>query len=724
MSAIGPGAGRDPELGGQQLTVLGVDLLGDEGHFRSYGSAEVDEIRADPVDFLTSPTNLILGEGFAARWGVRLHDTIPLSTPSGRTAFHVRGFIRERRLGRALGGAIAVIDYRSAQVAFDRGDLVDVIDVAVTRGADRQAVRARLVETLGPGYTIDPPERRTERVHQMLAGFHLLLLLVSLLSLIVGLFLIHNTVFISAAQRKTEVGILRALGMTRGQVVALFVGEGTILGLVGSLLGVGLGLLLARAMLVGASRSVSELYLQVEPEQVQLDPMLIAAAFLVGVAGTMASSYGPARQASRAQPIEVLRSSNTVHPAAAAPASRRATDRVALLLLLASAGLALLDPVNGMPVFASIALGGVLLGSALLMPRVLLFLRGALRPLLRRRGGVELRLASENAARDIGRSAVSGGALMIAVSMVTALAVVVASMRASVATWVDQTLPADVFITCANPFAAGGRNASMSNEMYGFLRELPGTRAVDRMRITDLMYRDARVKLLSIDWSVNRHHGRFSYLAGGGDAADDAVMGGAGVLVSENFARRFDVGPGDPIDLFTPAGERRFQVAGVVVDYTSEQGLVLMDRAVYSAAYSDAKVDTYKLYLEPGADIGELRRRINARFGDRYTLYILSNAEFKGEIGKLLDQMFQLVDALQLVALLIAVLGVVNTMLAAVLDRTPRAGDVAGARRATRPGAQAGRPGVHPSSGSAAACWEWWRESAWRRSCSMASTRR
>lgn len=699
IARIDPGPGPGPGQGqggpgplaalrGQQLTILGIHMLGDDDHFRSYKSTEIDEIKRDPLVFLNSSTNLILSEEFARRHGLKVMDRIPLLTPSGRQEFTIWGLIRDERMARAMGGALAVMYYQAAQVAFQRGTQVDRFDVAVAQGQSPEQVRGAIAAALGPGATIEHPDRRGERVNNLLGSFRQALVIASALALLVGMFLIYNTISIGVAQRQAEIGTLRALGMTRGQVRALFTLEGTLLGLLGSALGIVLGLWLSRAMLIFMTRAVSEVYLLVHAEDVQLDRPLLLLSFLVGTLGATFSALWPAREATRVQPVQALRGTSlTSALVGEGRGSRmRVLAVVAAGILAAAWPVSRLQPIGGQPIPGYAALGLVLLAALLLTPATLALLASRLAGPLRALWGIEGQLACGNLRRDRGRAAITVGALLVSVSTVTALAVLLASFERSTLKWIDQTMPADLFITSASPFAASTRNAHMSGELYGPLRALPGVAEVNRVRIVDLDYRDTAIKLVSFDWPVERRHGSFTFLQGDLPAAD-AALRGQGALVSENFARRFAVRPGDTVTLMSPGGPRALPIAAVIVDYTSDQGVIFLDRAAYEAIWKDSRVDTYKLHLGEGADLERTRDLIKERFGDRYTLFVLSNRELKQEVRKILGQTFQLVDALQMVALLIATLGIVNTLLAAVLDRTREIGvlrAVGGLRRQVR----------------------------------------
>jgi putative ABC transport system permease protein len=399
-----------------------------------------------------------------------------------------------------------------------------------------------------------------------------------------------------------------------------------------------------------------------------VDRPLLLLGILLGTGGATVSALWPAREATRVQPVVALRGAALGSIEQPLPRLRLA-DALIVLLLLGAWPVSQLPPFRGLPVPGYVAIAQVLLAALLFTPRALLLTAGILERPLVRVLGIEGHLACANLRRNRTRSAVTVGALLISVSTVTSLAVLLGSFERSTLKWMNQTMPADLFITSASPFAASTKNSHMSPELYEPLRSIDGVEAVNRVRIVDLDYRSTGIKLVSFDWPVEKRYGSFTFLAGDAAAADAAMEGEGGVLASENFARRFGAGPGSTLTLMAPGGPRELRIAAVVVDYTSDQGALFLSRATYSKVWQDSRVDTYKMHLRKGADLERARRRVQELFGQSHTLFVLSNAELKQEVKRVLSQTFQLTDALQMVALLIAALGIVNTLLAAVLDR-------------------------------------------------------
>jgi putative ABC transport system permease protein len=664
---------RDAQAHGERLLVLGVDFLNqDDETFRAYASADIQAVRTDPVAFLNAPNHLILGRRWASRFGYRARETLGLATPEGTDRFEIWGFIDDEGVGRAFGGAVALMDYQAMQMAFGRGNNIDRIDIAVSPDTTPEAVAGRLRAALGEGYFVDRPERKNGRVDMLLNGLHTGLMLTSLIALLVGMFLIYNTMSISVVQRRREIGILRALGTTRGELLWLLTLEGALLGVVGSAVGIAMGIALAHLLLMTTGETVNEIFVQVAANHLHIDARQLLGCFALGVLSTTLSSWFPARQAARSRTVEILRAGPPDPPGAHALAPTR-LDLLAIALFGASFVVLRLPLVEGLPAPAYLAVGTFMLGMAMCVPRVVQLLHWGLRPLLLRFAGVEVQLANESLPRNLLRSSATAAALMVGVGMALGFATFVGSFKASAGDWVEQSLPADLWVTSGARFGSV-RNVLMDESLSTKLAALKGVAAVERARIDDVSYRGFPIKLLATDVDVFSRYSHMQMLEGTQVGATAALLHGQAVIVSENFARRFDVHLHDQIALGTQRGTQRFRVAGVFVDYTSDVGSVLLHRDTYLEHWSDTRMSSCKLYLAEGANREAVRRAIQARYGERYDLFVLTNQEIRAQVLDLLDQTFSVMHALEIVAIVIAVLGVVNALLANVLDRVREIG--------------------------------------------------
>jgi putative ABC transport system permease protein len=658
----------------ERLLLLGVDLLGQEdAHFRSYASRELTEIQRDPLHFLNSANNVIVSRQFAERVGAKLHDKLRLGTASGVQEFEVWGFIDDVGVGRAFGGAVAVMYYPAMQVSFGFGRNINRIDVAVSADRNPEQVQALLKKRLGAGFSVDRPALRGEPLAKMLSAMRAGLSMASVIALIAGMFLVFNTCAIGVVQRKRELGIMRALGITRGQLVRLLTLEGALLGAAGSVLGVVFGVFLSSAMLRVTGKAVNELFVQQAVNQVQLDPGLVAGAFALGIFCSALAARFATQRASGVRPVEAL--SQAVVPSLLAPANGLSrADLVCISLSLLATGLFFAPPVGALPIGPAAAGIVLVFATQALLPRLIQLSYTWLSWISQKRCGAAVSLAIHNIPRDLGRTASMASGLMLGVALTISVAIFVSSFASSLNSWSGQILPGDLFVTSGNAISGlSARNIPMQDSVGAQLAAIAGVEQVRRIRIIDGSYRGAPIKISSSEFQLVRRKTEFTMLEGDQQDAYDEVEHGA-VLVSENFARHHGVHRNEAIELATARGTQSFRVAGIVVDYTTPTGSVLLDRSTFVKFWGDDRVDTYELMLARNATADAVRAQINDQLGEQYDLFVLTNGEFRGIALKATSRIHALLWALEAITLLVAALGLTTTVFANVMDRVHEIG--------------------------------------------------
>ena len=649
----------------QRLYVMGVDTLGDQ-QFRSYQFADGSVDFTDPVEFLNATDSIVLTVAFARAHAIDLGDVVPLVTAAGTRDFVVRGLLEASGPAKTFGGAFALMDVYAAQIAFSRERRLDRIDVIAERPTRIDEVRAAIEAVVPTGLEVRRPYQRSGYVNKLLRSFRSGLYVGSLVALLTGVFLIYNTIAISVVQRRREIGILRSIGVGRGSIRALFTMEALAMGVVGSVLGVPVGLGLARLLLGGVSSTVSEIYIRVDVSDVVLAPRVVVGAMVMGIATTLVAALHPAHEASRVTVLETLRAT-AFDVARRARVGRSAATGVTLLALAVL--LSALGPVGSFPLFGYLAVLAVLLGVSLLTPAILLGVRRALRPLLERTAGVLGALASDDLVKSIGRASITVSALMIGLAMMVSVSVFLHSMRRSMREWIDASINANLVVTASSRMV-GPSATPMEDGVGERIEGYPGVRDVTRVRLINVRFRDSVVLLLSVNMEDYLRHNHLIEMGGSVERGLARVEAGEGLFVSDNFAALYGVGAGDRIELVTPRGSRSFSVEAVVRDFSSDNGVILADRRVTSTLWGDDQVDSFGVYVAPGTDEQALQARIARELGVDYNLFVLTNAEFRSDIDRIVDDSFRIADALMALALLISLLGIVNTLLAQVMDRT------------------------------------------------------
>ena len=669
----------------EAVKVLGVDILRDltlrdyalgayhEGSQPEGSQHEGSLTSQQFLELLTSPRAIVITEKLARRRGYALGDDLQLMAGDRVNTFVIRGLLEDEGPAAVMDGSFVLMDIAAAQLAFDRLGRIDRLDVQLTRtggnepgSADIDAALAAIASRLPAGLTAQRPSRRGEQVERMLAAFHLNLTALSWVALVVGLFLVYNTVTISVIARRDEIGMLRALGVTRRQVLGLFLGEAAVLGLAGTLVGIGLGRVMAD-LAVGLTRStVSTLYIATAASTPDLAGWHVALAFAIGLPLSLIAASLPSLEASRVPPTAAMRGSDRLE----SRVRLRAASLVAPALVLAGAlGLSQMGPVAGQPLFGYAASFATILGASLLVPAIIYLMARSLGGVLRRLLGVEGLLAHANLASAIPRLSISVAALSVSLSMMVAVAVMIGSFRDTVAYWVGQTLQADLFIGPGVQPTVGSEQ-TLSAPVIEAVQRHPGVDAVDSFRNIDLVYDGNLVVLGAGNFELVLSHGSllFKSPADGREALRRAI-GTESVVVSEAFANKYGARPGDTLTLQTPQGPRPFAVVAVYYDYAVDRGVIVMDRGTFARYFGDLTPTGLAAYLKPGFEPEQVRADILAGLDEGHRAFIYTNRDLRAEVLRIFDSTFAITYALEIIAIVVAMLGVGATLLTLVLER-------------------------------------------------------
>jgi putative ABC transport system permease protein len=667
---------RTPGGGREGLRVLGVDILRDRA-IRDYNLLAHADDRArrraltssEFLNLLVDPQSIVVTEKFAARHSLAVGSKLALTFGDRTNDYVIRGVLKNEGAARALDGSIAVMDIAAAQLAFDRLGRLDRLDVRLREGVKvddaERAVAARLPE----GLSVERPARRGRQVEKMLEAFHFNLTALSYIALLVGLFLIYNTVSISVITRREEIGTLRALGVTRHGVLGLFLAEAAALAVVGCALGLPLGRLLSFAAVKLTATTVNALYIAVAAAPPPLELKHAVLAFAVGLPLALVASAVPALEASRVAPTAAMRGSDRID---ARFRLRRRYFVVPLILFALAWWLARQEAVAGLPLFGYASAVAVVFGAAFVVPAVLFAVARGGRGALARLFKVEGRLAHANLAGAIPRIAISVAALAVSLSMMVAVAVMIGSFRETVVYWVGQTLQADLYLRPAARHNVAA-DVTLSAEVESVVASHPAVAAVDRFRNFDVPYEDGLITVGAGDFGVLLAHGNLLFKTPRGQGEAREAMRGAinreAVVVSESFAIKRGKGVGDEVKLPTPRGEASFRVAAIYYDYSSDRGIVVMDRRTFARYWGEQRPTSLTIYLREGRDADTARGEILQALGERFRVLIYTNASIRREVLRIFDSTFAITYALEVIAIFVAMMGVASTLLTLILER-------------------------------------------------------
>ncbi len=641
----------------QPIRLLAVDLFSDL-HFRDYRYARIETGSGDALGqslALFRPDALILPAPFARERGLRLGSRVTLNVLGHRRELVVRGILEARGPATAFNGNLAVCDISTAQRAFGLEGKLSRIDLIIPDAKTLSHLR------LPSGVRVERPTRRNERVEKMLQAFRVNLFALAGVALLVGMFLVYNTVLISILRRRKDVGVLKTLGVAPRQIFGAFLFEGLLFGLAGSILGIALGVLLASSILGVVGRTINSLYIRSQPQAVSLTAGVVLLGLAVGTLLSILSALQPALEAARVRPNAMIRPG--LQQRIARP---QLLALLAILCFIAGALVSRIPPIAGVAVAGYVAVLFVVAGFSLLAPAIVRGTSRALSPLLERMFGIVGRLAAVSLPASLRRTSVAGAALSLATGMMIAVALMVGSFRETVRIWVDQTVRSDLWLRPSK----GLTNADVAvfAPIVGDeVAKMPFVAAVDRIRGKDILYGDTIIALGSGEFEVASRFGNLPMITPrDSSAALLRALRTNGVFVSETFATKFRKKLDDVIVI----RGTRFPIRGIYRDYSSDRGIVVMDRALFVRTFGDHAINTIVVYLRPGVDRDFARKALQDKFGPRYGAFVVMNAEVKGEVMKIFDQTFVITYALLGVAIAVAVLGIINTLSALILERT------------------------------------------------------
>ena len=661
---------------GERLYVYGVDLLTDSAireHQFAGSPFEFDQALA----FIAQPDSIALTESFSRRLNLPLGARVVLLTSQGKRDYTVRALLKEQGTAKVFGGSFALMDLPAAQKTFGKEGKLDVVDLTVDEGEKIEVVQQRLRQRLGGAAEVERPRKRGEQIEFLLTSFRVGLFFVSLIALFVGFFLIYNTVSVSVIQRKKDIGTLRCLGMKRGELLRLIIAEALLLAVGGSCAGVALGWLLARVALVSVGETVGNLFSLVDLAEGTLSPRDLALALGSGVAVAMLAALHPAWEAIRVSPLENARQT------AWQPANRGKrswANRLGLVCLVISPTLLLLaSSVNGSVERFSVGVVGMLvflLSLAFFCPAIIShvvrwFWQSALR--LPGLTWVEARLASDSLRRNPVRSGITVATMVISLAAIFTIAAFVSSVRGSLLAWVDQMVTADLIVS-SGARTAGPKNVPLREDLLLALKRIPGVKIVDLYRLIRSTYKEKPILIESFSARESASVRSLPMADGNGAQALREMAEGKGVIISESFRSKFGTTTNDSLELVTPSGKLGFKVIGVYIDYSSDVGSVLLDRALYKKYWRDELLDAFDLWLEPGANQQQIIQTIRTNYGEPYQLFISTHRELRETVVRIMEQSFVVNYAVEIVAVVVAIFSVINTLLASILDRTREIG--------------------------------------------------
>jgi putative ABC transport system permease protein len=643
------------------LKIVGIDPLRagfvEPGLVGSSAGGRQADVLSDDAVFL-SPA--------AQAWlGVKPGDTITARSGTGDLRLRVAGAV-QARAGQRLG----VMDIGAAQWRFNRLGKLSRIDLKLRDGVDRAAFERTLAAELAhdyPGrFRVGQPndEQQQSRTSNMSRAYRVNLTVLALVALFTGAFLVFSTQALSVLRRRSQFALLRVLGLERRWLLAQVLAEGAVLGVLGSLLGIGAGYALAATALRFFGGDLGAGYFPGVQPQVAFSLPAAAVFFALGLGVALLGCLAPALEAARARPAVAIKSGNDEAPLAL-------LSRVwpALACLALGAAFALAPPVFGLPLFGYFSIALLLVGGIGMMPRLAATVfrvldralqRGRARPPV-------LTLALARLANAPGQASIALGGVLASFSLMVAMGIMVASFRVSVDDWIQHILPADLYVRGA----PGGNTAALSPGEQHSLAALPGVSRVLFLRTRPVSLQADRPDVVLVARDLDRNEpGKLLALIG---PEKSIPAGERPVWVSEAMQDLYHVAPGEHLTLPLGGAPQRFFVAGVWRDYANQSGSAVVTLADYRALTGDREVTDAAMWTAPGTSADQLAHAIRQLPFGR-ALALAQPGEIRAMSLRIFDRSFAVTYLLEAIAIAIGLSGVAATFSAQTLARAKEFG--------------------------------------------------
>ena len=620
---------------GQQLPlkIIGLDIF----RAASLQPTLLGDLSGD-VRRLFAPRGVFLSARAAANLSLKPHDSLAVIVGSTPVSLEVLGILSAASYPQAMG----LMDIASAQWTFQHLGRLSRIDLQLAPGVDTQRFMGQLKQQLPAGVLAIAPDVERDRAVTVTRAYRVNLNMLALVSLFTSAFLVFSIQSLSMLRRRASIALLRALGLTRGQLERALLAEGAVIGTLGSALGVALGVSLAVGVVRLLNGDFGNGQLQVSSGRPLLQPAVLIGAFVIGSLFGCVGAWLPAREAASRSPARglkagdaelVLNSQRLLLPGA--------------LLIATGIGLLMLPPQHGVPIAGYGAIAALLFGSILWVPRYTQVVLGA--------APRSMRVVPNTALAQLngshGTLFLSLAPIIVSFSLMVSMAIMVHSFRDSFEVWLTKLLPADLQMR----LPPGNDSATWSDEDQQFIASLPGVVQTD-FRRSLLLYLDADrepVTLLARDMQSRPPQDVLPMVA-----SDARVSARDAVWVSEAAQDKFGFKMGQPLSLPIGGSIQRFVIAGVWRDYARTNGALVVSRQRYIAMTGDRSANEGAIWMAPGANVAQIQTAIRDRFGATSALEMMRSSEVRDRSLVVFDRAFAVTYALEALAVIIGLAGI------------------------------------------------------------------
>ncbi|MDI1231084.1 MAG: ABC transporter permease [Methylobacter sp.] len=659
---------------------------------------------------LTEPNTALISEQTALRLGLNIEDDLTIDTDHGKHWLKIIGLLSPNNaVSEQVLSRLIITDIATAQEVLEMFGRLSSIEVLIDKhqpdAAPAPGRSAAYTPSLAiirkalPGHALlVEADSQSQAMREMTRAFSINLTALGLLSLLVGIFLIYNTMTFLVMQRRRLIGSLRSIGVTRRQIFKLIIGEALLLAAIGTLVGIVLGIALGQGLLYLISGTINAIYFRIDAASLMITPLQLGKGALLGITATLLAVLPPAFEATRISPVTVL-----VRSQLESGIRRliKTANLVSGVFILGGMVLALLSGKSIALGLASIFL--LLFGFAMMTPALTLMFMKLIERVFGRLSGILVRLPARMVSAEISRTGIAIAALMIAVSATIGMDLMIGSFRQTVVDWVQTSLRADLYVSLPSEKMPGAQ-AQEDYRLKAKLAELQDVEMLSSVLHTNIIARDGvyAADLPGAGAAIARDGVYAAGQSGTGAAAendftkvsvfelneksrqgfifkhqtDDKLWNRfeqqQTVIVTEPYAYHHGVKIGDKIRLQTDWGSESFEVLGIYADYSGDQGHLAMSRRNYQYYWPDLGYSGIGVYAKDGVDLQQLENQINKLLTGEQS--VKSDQAIYQASMEVFEQTFMITETLRWLSAAIAFVGVFSALMALQFERTRQLG--------------------------------------------------
>jgi putative ABC transport system permease protein len=640
-------------------TLLGLDPFAD-APFRTNPVLGNNSI--DLGSFMSAGNQILMSELRASKLGIKPGDTLTLEFDGEFAEVVIEGYLPVNNDDAESFEKIIYCDIATAQKIFGMDSSFTRIDLIIENDSELSRIKSHLPAE----YRIDRSEARPEAASQMTESFRINLTAMSLLALIVGMFLIYNTMTFSVVQRRRLIGLLRAIGVTKREIFGMITLESLVIGGIGTVAGIFLGIFLGRAMVDLVTGTINDMYYVLEVSGTELQPVSLVKGIILGIAATFVAAWRPASEAADSPPRIALGRSFL---------ERGILEKSGKYARFGLAGIAagiliLLIPTRNI-YLSYLGIVPLIAGFALLTPVTIVWSMKLLAPVLKKIFGTVGKMAANGVVHQISRTAVAIAALSISVAAAVGVGTMVKSFRNTVINWLEFRLKADIYVSVPSNVSRFN-DGSFPDSIARRIEELEDVRAINKYREFRLNDNGRIIHLLaakvqSFSYETFKTRGRDN------EEIWELFTEKEALMVSEAFAFKNGTEIGDSLEIPVNEGRKKFYVAGIYYDYSSDIGLVMLHIDTYRKYFDDYLLSGVAAFTREGAETDGVIEQINS-IAPETNLIVRSNRSLLDTSIEIFDRTFIITNVLQFLAIGVAFIGILSALMALQLERARELG--------------------------------------------------